>query len=119
MKKGTQGAVKGTIIGLSYIILFVYAYAVYKYDDKSKLGIITSISVALMDLFNFLIYSSPMVDSPAQIVGLLIINRILMVFMGQDYWVYGYVLLYLLYGLVFVFQIARNRFPFEDDVVLK
>lgn len=110
---------KGAIIGLSYVILIIYAYFLYKYDDKNKMGIITSISVALMDFFNFLLYQSEMVDSPAQVVGLLIINRILMVSLGQDFWIYGYVILYVLYGLVFVFQIARNRFPFEDDVVLK
>lgn len=103
MKKGTQGAVKGAIIGLSYLILFAYAWVLYKYDDKNKMGVITSVSVALMDIFNFLLYSSEMVDSPAQVVGLLIINRVLMVVLGQDYWIYGYVLLYLLYGFVFVF----------------
>jgi hypothetical protein len=65
MKPGTQGAVKGTIIGLSYIILAAYAYILYKYDDESKMGAITAISVALMDFFNFLLYSSEMVDSPA------------------------------------------------------
>lgn len=98
---------KGTIIGLSYLILIAYAYILYKYDktdgNGSKMGVITAVSVALMDVFNFLLYSSEMVDSPAQVVGLLIINRVLMVSLGQDYWIYGYVMLYLLYGLVFVF----------------
>jgi hypothetical protein len=46
------------------------------------MGIITSISVALMDGFNYTIYKSSMVESPAQIVLLLIINRVMMVSLG-------------------------------------
>jgi hypothetical protein len=92
---------------------------IYFNDGKSKLGIITSISVVLMDVFSFLIYHSDMVDSPIIVVILLVINRVMMVSLGANYFIYGYMLLYIMYSLAFVYQIARNRFPFEGDVVLK
>jgi hypothetical protein len=43
----------------------------------------------------------------------------MMVAMGASYFIYGYMLLYIMYSTAFVFQIARNRFPFEGDVVLE
>ena len=46
-------------------------------------------------------------------------NRALMVGLGKLYWIYGYIILYLIYALVFVFQIAHNYFPLERDIILK
>ena len=60
-----------------------------------------------------------MVETPVSVVFLLILNRVLMIALGSDYWIYGYMILYLIYALAFVLQISKNRFPFEDDIVLK
>lgn len=95
-------AIQAGIILLSYLVLAAYSIVLYLFDDRNKMGIITSISVALMDGFNYLLYKSDMVDSPAQIVVLLIINRVMMVSLGQSYWIYGYVGLYIIYSLAFV-----------------
>mmetsp|Transcript_25040 Transcript_25040/g.38848 ORF Transcript_25040/g.38848 Transcript_25040/m.38848 type:complete len:519 (+) Transcript_25040:941-2497(+) len=83
------------------------------------MGIVTAVSVLLMDLFTFLLFHSQMVETPTSVVFLLILNRSLMIGLGSKYWIYGYMILYMIYALAFAFQIARNRFPFEDDVVLK
>ena len=101
------------------IVLVAYAAVVAWQDGGNKLGVITACSVVLMDLFNFLLYNSSMVDTPTGLTYLLILNRALMVALGAGRWIYGYMILYLLYGLVFAYQIARNRFPFEGDVVLR
>jgi hypothetical protein len=105
------------VLAISCLPLIALSAILYLKDDKSKLGIITSISVVLMDTFSFLIYQSDMVDTPIIVVILLIINRIMMVSLGQNFFIYGYMLLYIMYSVAFVFQIARNRFPFEGDVV--
>ena len=111
--------IKAIVLGLSTLPLIGLSLVLYFFDDKSKLGIITSVSVVLMDVFSFLIYQSDMVDSPIIVVVLLITNRILIVSFGQNYFIYGYMLLYIMYSIAFVYQIARNRFPYEGDVVLK
>ena len=113
-----QRMVKGIILFLSVLPLAALSLLLYLNDDKSKLGIITSVSVVLMDVFSFLIYHSDMVDSPIIVVILLITNRIMMVSLGSSYFIYGYMLLYIMYSFAFVYNIAKNRFPFEGDVVL-
>ena len=70
------------VIGVSFLPLIALSLILYFLDDKSKLGIITSISVVLMDLFSFLIYQSNMVDAPIIVVILLIVNRVMMVSLG-------------------------------------
>lgn len=105
------------VLGASTLPLIALSLILYLQDNKSKLGIITSFSVVLMDFFSFLIYQSDMVDTPVIVVILLIINRIMMVSLGQAYFIYGYMLLYIMYSIAFVLQIAKNRFPFEGDVV--
>ena len=117
--KGSQRMIKMIVIAVSSLPLIALSLILYFLDDRSKLGIITSISVVLMDLFSFLIYQSNMVDAPIIVVTLLIVNRVMMVSLGQNYFIYGYMMLYIMYSTAFVFQIARNRFPYEGDVVLK
>ena len=46
----------------------------------------------------------------------LILNRFLLIIFGGDYWVYGYILIYLFYGMLLSYMIAKKRFPLEDDV---
>ena len=48
--------IKLIALGVSGIPLLALSLILYLVDDKSKLGIITSISVVLMDVFSFLIY---------------------------------------------------------------
>jgi hypothetical protein len=46
-------------------------------------------------------------------------NRLLLIIFGGDHWVYGYILIYLIYGLLLTTIIARKHFPLEDDTVTK
>ena len=116
---GSQRIMKLIVLAVSLLPLIALSLILYFLDDSSKLGIITSISVVLMDLFSFLIYQSNMVDAPIIVVILLIVNRVMMVSLGQNYFIYGYMMLYIMYSTAFVFQIARNKFPYEGDVVSK
>jgi hypothetical protein len=111
--------IKGIVLFLSLLPLVALSVILYFKDDNSKLGIITSVSVVLMDVFSLLIYHSNMVETPIMVVILLISNRVMMVALGQNFFIYGYILLYIFYSVAFVYQIARNRFPYEGDVVLQ
>lgn len=45
----------------------------------------------------------------------LFLNRFLLIIFGGDYWVYGYIAIYLFYGLLLSVIIAKRRFPLEDE----
>lgn len=111
--------VKGIVLGLSVLILVGYSLLIYFADNGSKMGIVISASVVCMDGFTFILVFSKLVHSPPSILFLLILNRSLMIGLGTYYWVYGYMVLYVIYALTFVFIIARNNFPYADDIVLR
>jgi hypothetical protein len=114
-----QNMVKAIVLALSLVILVIYSLVMYFTDNSSKMGIVISVSVVCMDLFTFILVFSNLVHSPPSILFLLILNRSLMIGLGTYYWVYGYMVLYVIYALTFVFIIARNNFPFADDIVLR
>ena len=77
-------AIEISLIILSLLILALYSWFIYKDGDKnSKMGIITSVSVTIMDAFNMLLYHSQFVQTPGGIIFLFIINRITMVSLGE------------------------------------
>ena len=84
------------------IILVIYSAILYANDNFSKVGIVISVSIVCMDIFNWCLYRSDLVKEPGTIIALLIVNRILMVGLGEAYWVYGFMVLYLLYSLFFM-----------------
>ena len=53
-----KNTIKIAILVFSAAILFLNALVLYLADDKSKMGIVTSTSVLLMDFFTFLLYHS-------------------------------------------------------------
>ena len=83
------------------------------------MGIITSVSVTVMDAFNLLLFHSNFIKTPGEIIFLFVLNRITMVSLGELYWFYGYVGLYIIYSVLLVWMISRNRFPFEGDLIIK
>jgi len=40
-----------------------------------------------------------------------------MIGFGEEYWVYSIMILYMIYGSSFAYEIARKRFPYDDDVI--
>jgi hypothetical protein len=46
----------------------------------------------------------------------LILNRLLLIIFGENHWVYGYILIYLFYGVLLSYIIAKKRFPLEDGI---
>jgi hypothetical protein len=77
-----QGIIKAVLLFVSLVILAVYAFFIYQ-DNKNKMGVITAVSIILMDLFNLLLYNSKLIETPGSIIFLLIINRVLMVSLGD------------------------------------
>ena len=88
---------------VAYIVLVIYAIVLAVADDGNPLGVVTAISVVLMDLYNFMLYNSSAIETPSGIIFLLVLNRALMICLGSHHWIYGYMVLYLIYAVVFVF----------------
>lgn len=60
-----------------------------------------------------------MVKNTASLVVLLIINRVAMVILGQKYWVYGFMGLYMLYAVAMLFLVAKDTFPLKNQIVIR
>jgi len=112
------GAKLGLVL-VSLLVLVGYTLALFFADNKNTLGIIIAVSVVCMDLFNFVIYMSGMIESASGIVTMLVLNRILMVIFGEKLWVYGFMVLFVMYGVWLVYLITKENFPLESDVVLQ
>lgn len=113
----TKISIKVGIIVFAYLLLVGYSLTLYFLDNKSKLGIIISISVFCMDCFNILLSMTGNLTSASNLTMLLFANRICMVGMGESYWLYGFMILFILYASVFVYQLTKLLFPFESDVI--
>lgn len=106
--------IKLSLIVLSLLILVGYALALFFADNWSKMGIVISISVVCMDLFNYLLYISKLLDNTTSLVVMLIVNRVAMVILGERFWVYGFMGLYMLYGIALMFLVAKDTFPMKN-----
>jgi len=87
-------------------ILIVYSFVIYWYMDYSRLGFVTMIAVLLTDVFVYLIWNSEIVKSPTVLCFSAMLNRVLLYVFGGNYWIYGYMVLYLIYGVILSFVIT-------------
>jgi len=72
------------------------------------------VAVLITDIFVYLIWNSKIVDSPTIICMSAFLNRLFLYVFGGNYWIYGYICLYLLYGAILSHVITKKRFPFES-----
>lgn len=117
MSSGAKLGIKIGLLVLSIIILAVYAVVLAVTDNGNKLGVLTAVSVLIMDLFSTLLYGAGVIENSVILIFLLLVNRFLMVGLGQNYWFYGYMMLYLCYATVFVYKIAQRAYPLESDII--
>lgn len=95
-------------------ILIVYSYVIHWYMDRSRLGFVTMIAVLLTDLFIYLIWNSGITKSPTVLCFSALLNRLLLYCFGGNYWIYGYLVLYIIYGVILSWVITSRKFPFES-----
>lgn len=56
------------------------------------------------------------VKSAAPLALTLLINRFMMLIFSGEYSIYGYIILYLIYGVILALIISKRRFPFDEDM---
>jgi len=74
------------------------------------------IAIITTDFLVFLIQNAQIMKTATPMCFTLILNRLLLIIFGGDHWVYGYILIYLVYGVMLSYIIAKKHFPLEDGI---
>lgn len=69
------------------------------------------IAVVITDFILYLIYNSKIIVSSTMLSVTVIFNRLFLFVFGGEYWIYGYMILYIYYGILLVNEISKRRFP--------
>ena len=72
------------------------------------------IAVLITDTFIYLIWNAKIATSTTVLCLAGLLNRLLLFVFGANYWLYGMILLYIIYGSILAVVIGRKRFPFES-----
>ena len=76
-----------------------------------------AVSILLMDLFNFMLFLSGLIEEALPIMLLILLNRVLMCGLGEFYWVYGYMILYLIYAFAFINMVVKRLYPLAGEIL--
>jgi hypothetical protein len=102
---------------LATAILVIYAFVFRaRFPQASNLGFITMIAILTTDVLVYLIQNAEIVKTATPLATTLFLNRFFLIIFGVQYWVYGYIIIYVCYGVLLSTIIAIKRFPLEDDV---
>jgi hypothetical protein len=100
--------------GVAIAIIIVYGFVIYWLIDGSRLGFVTMFAVFTTDVILYLLYNAKIVQSSTLLSVTAILNRFFLFIFGGDYWIYGYMILYIYYGCILAYVIGERRFPFEN-----
>jgi len=57
-----KNVIKYSLLFLSFIILAVYAFILFRFDDDNKTGIIVAISITLLDIWTYFLVLSEVIE---------------------------------------------------------
>ena len=80
---------------LYFGILAIYFYIVYDFDNKSKLGIVSALAVVINDIYVYLMYNARIINRIGILTLIMFSSRLFILLGGADYWVYGYLVIYI------------------------
>ena len=101
------------ILFVLYLGLFVGYSIIDYYRNDSAQGIITSILIVILDLFILMMYFAKVSRELALIVFFFFFSRICIFSFGRDYWLFGFMIVYIVLGVFCSHAIAEKRFPFS------
>ena len=98
-------------------ILVVYSFVVKSYfPESSRFGFITMIAVLTTDILVYLIQNAEIMKTATPMAITLFLNRFFLIVFGAENWMYGYIVIYVINGILLSTIIAQKRFPFDDTV---
>ncbi len=94
-------------------LLIGYAAVVNIYTPEGRLGGLNGVALVIIDILIGLYFHSGIVSAPSHIAVMVVLFRALTFVFGGKYWYLGYSLLFLIFGLVVAWAIARKHYPFS------
>jgi len=110
---------RGINIGLAvlyFVMLVVYAWTVHYFDEGSKMGIVTALTVLIQDFYLFLLFNSRLIGRPSFLAMIVFASRILVYGGGATYWIYGYMINFMWLSFYLSWRVAQIRFPFSAQL---
>lgn len=104
--KGLKCMVNFVILILYFALSLAYAWIDYNFNERSKLGLVSAMTILLIDLFIVLMFRSKIIVRVTFLSVLLFAARFFVCFGGANYWIYGYMIIYIWKGIVLTKAIA-------------
>jgi len=57
-----KNVIKYSLLFLSFVILAVYAFILFRFDDDNKTGIIVAIAITLLDIWTYFLVLSEVIE---------------------------------------------------------
>ena len=114
--KCIQLTINGTLLVLYCVVLFVYSYLVYDKDDGSKLGVVSACAVVINDGYMYLMYNARIIDRISVLSLIIFCSRLFIMLGGSDYWLYGYLVIYIWLECVIALGIVERRLPYNTEI---
>lgn len=112
VKMGINGGL--TLVYLT--ILFVYSYMVYTKGDGSKLGIVSSVAVLINDIYLYLMYNARIINRISVLALVIFCSRLFIMLGGPDYWLYGYIVIFVWLECIIALGIVQKRLPYNHEL---
>lgn len=99
-------------------LAFLIAYAVLVLlvtAERSVLGFVTMGAVLLTDMVVLLMFKSNIVFDPIALTAILFLCRAALVGVGQTYWFFGHMSLYVFFGVFLSYLLAKKYMPTRDS----
>ena len=98
-------------------ILAVYSYIDYDFNHGSKLGLVSSMAVVINDIYVYLMYNARIISRIYVLSLIMFCSRIFIMIGGADYWVYGYLFIYVWLGCIIALGIVKKRLPLNSELL--
>ena len=108
--------INGGLLVIYAAVLFVYSYMVYDLDDKSKLGVVSSIAVVINDIFMYIMYNARIINRISLLALMIFCSRLFIMLGGSDYWLYGYLVIYVWLQCIIALGIVEKRLPYNTEL---
>lgn len=97
-------------------ILCLFSWFVFKRDNDSKLGLVSSIAVVINDLYMYMMYNGRIINRISVLSLMVFASRAFIMLGGSDNWYYGYLVIFVWLECVIATGIVARRFPLQTEL---
>ena len=108
--------INGGLLLIYVGVLFLYSWLVYDLDDGSKLGVVSSIAVAINDIYLYMMYNARIINRISLLSLIIFCSRLFIMLGGSDYWLYGYLVIYVWLECIIALGIVEKRLPYNTEL---